>query len=208
MAGTPVLTSDGYTSIENVKAGDMVWSKNMLTGEIALKEVVRTFVNETYELVHVYINDEEIIATPEHPFYVTSKGWVGAGELRPGDILSLRNGDVAVVGAIWLELLVVPTKVYNFEVEDFHTYYVGDNSVLVHNVCLVKKKGVKIEVRTSNEHGLPHAHVSGNGPNTTVGLDKMPMKNHPNFSRKQAMVIEENWETIQNGIIEFFPKRP
>ena len=208
VAGTPVLTSDGYTSIENVKAGDMVWSKNMLTGEIALKEVVRTFVNETYELVHVYINDEEIIATPEHPFYVTSKGWVGAGELRPGDILSLRNGDVAVVGAIWLELLVVPTKVYNFEVEDFHTYYVGDNSVLVHNVCLVKKKGVKIEVRTSNEHGLPHAHVSGNGPNTTVGLDKMPMKNHPNFSRKQAMVIEENWETIQNGIIEFFPKRP
>lgn len=128
--------------------------------------------------------------------------------MRPGDILSLRNGDVAVVGAIWLELLVVPTKVYNFEVEDFHTYYVGDNSVLVHNVCLVKKKGVKIEVRTSNEHGLPHAHVSGNGPNTTVGLDKMPMKNHPNFSRKQAMVIEENWETIQNGIIEFFPKRP
>ena len=24
---------------------------------------------------------------------------------------------------------------YNFEVEDYHTYYVGDNAVLVHNEC-------------------------------------------------------------------------
>ena len=28
-----------------------------------------------------------------------------------------------------------PVKVYNFEVEDFHTYYVSDTHVLVHNVC-------------------------------------------------------------------------
>lgn len=25
--------------------------------------------------------------------------------------------------------------VYNFEVEDFHTYYVSDNAILVHNYC-------------------------------------------------------------------------
>ena len=34
-------------------------------------------------------------------------------------------------GAIWRELLDASTKVYNFEVEDFHTYYVGENSALV-----------------------------------------------------------------------------
>ena len=28
-----------------------------------------------------------------------------------------------------------PITVYNFEVEDFHTYYVSDSAVLVHNVC-------------------------------------------------------------------------
>ena len=135
VAGTPVLTSDGYTTIENVKAGDKVWAKNELTGEKSLKEVVRTFVNETHELVHVYVNGEEIVATPEHPFYVTTKGWVGAGELQPGDILSLQSGGIATVGAIWIELLDVPTKVYNFEVEDFHTYYVGGDAILVHNSC-------------------------------------------------------------------------
>ena len=27
-----------------------------------------------------------------------------------------------------------PVKVYNFQGEDFHTYYVGENNILVHNV--------------------------------------------------------------------------
>ena len=33
------------------------------------------------------------------------------------------------------EELEVEEVTYNFEVEDFHTYYVGENSVLVHNIC-------------------------------------------------------------------------
>ena len=35
-----------------------------------------------------------------------------------------------------IEELEVEEKTYNFEVEDFHTYYVGENSVLVHNICM------------------------------------------------------------------------
>ena len=31
-------------------------------------------------------------------------------------------------------------RVYNFEVEDFHTYFVSDASVLVHNACTKKKQ--------------------------------------------------------------------
>ena len=33
---------------------------------------------------------------------------------------------------------------YNFEVEDFHTYYVGDSGVLVHNMCNTSKIGKQI----------------------------------------------------------------
>ena len=32
----------------------------------------------------------------------------------------------------WLEEAIT---VYNFEVADYHTYYVGDEDVLVHNKC-------------------------------------------------------------------------
>jgi hypothetical protein len=33
------------------------------------------------------------------------------------------------------EILEAPVTVYNFEVEGWHTYYVSDSAVLVHNTC-------------------------------------------------------------------------
>ena len=78
---------------------------------------------------------EEIVATPEHPFYVPKKGWTSAAALRAGDQLVALNGELVTVEQVQHELLETPVKVYNFEVEDFHTYFVGDEPVLVHNTC-------------------------------------------------------------------------
>ena len=135
VAGTPVLASDETIPIETVLAGMQVWAMDPETGEKALKTVVRTFVNESDELIHVHTSAEEIICTPEHPFYVPTKGWTGAAQLRAGDILVLSNGSYVTVEKIQHEILESPVKVYNFEVEDFHTYFVGESSVLVHNLC-------------------------------------------------------------------------
>ena len=46
----------------------------------------------------------------------------------------------AQVTPLPMQILESPIKVYNFEVEDFHTYYVGEQSVLVHNECRLAKK--------------------------------------------------------------------
>jgi hypothetical protein len=135
VAGTAVLTALGVSVIEDIRTGDYVWSENPETGEKGLKKVVQTFVNETTELVHVYVNGEKITATPEHPFYNPIKGWTSAVELRAGDILVLRSGEYVIVELVQHEILEAPIKVYNFEVADYHTYYVGESAVLVHNVC-------------------------------------------------------------------------
>ena len=135
VAGTAILTSSGYVAIENIRAGDMVWASDPETGETELKPVVQTFRNETTELVHVTVNGEEIICTKEHPFYSPVKGWTAACRLRAGDILVLVNGEYVVVEQVQHELLESPVATYNFEVQDFHTYYVGKESVLVHNLC-------------------------------------------------------------------------
>ena len=37
------------------------------------------------------------------------------------------------------EILEAPIFVYNFQVEDYHTYYVTDSGVLVHNSCGTQK---------------------------------------------------------------------
>lgn len=51
------------------------------------------------------------------------------------DRLVSVNGSYVVVEKIQHELLESPITVYNFEVEDYHTYYVGETGVLVHNTC-------------------------------------------------------------------------
>ena len=133
--GTPVLVAGGFIAIEDIKIGDMVWAENPDTGEKELKEVVQTFINETTELIYVQVGSEEIITTPEHPFYSPTKGWTAACQLRAGDILVLQNGKYVTVENVQHEILEAPITVYNFEVADFHTYYVGKSAVLVHNTC-------------------------------------------------------------------------
>ena len=96
---------------------------------------MRTFLNEKDELVHVQVNGETITCTTEHPFYVQGKGWIAAKDLKIGDKLELQNGEDAFVDTIRREKLAEPIQVFNFEVEDFHTYYVGAGCVLVHNMC-------------------------------------------------------------------------
>ena len=135
IAGTLVATETGYVTIENIKVGDLVWAHDPETGETALKPVVQTFRNETTEWIHVTVKGETLTCTPEHPFYVPKKGWTSAIDLRAGDILVMLNGEYVVVEQVQHELLESPETTYNFEVEDYHTYYVSTVEVLVHNAC-------------------------------------------------------------------------
>ena len=79
------------------------------------------------------INGEEIVTTETHPFYVNNRGFVNAGELKVGDELLDPNKNILLVENFDVELTDEPTKVYNFQVEDYHTYHVSGLGVLVHN---------------------------------------------------------------------------
>ena len=160
--GTAILTATGYVAIENIRIGDMVWSENPETGEKALKRVVQTFVNETIELVHVFVNGEEIVTTPEHPFWVPKKGWINSISLRAGDILVLQNGKYVTVEQVQHEILERPATVYNFKVEDFHTYYVTNSSILVHNANCGPLKG-KNAVNAANKLGYKATNYFSKG---------------------------------------------
>ena len=192
--GTPVLTACGYIAIEKIKEGDMVWSEDPETGEKTLKQVVKTFVNQTNELVHVWVNSEEIIATPEHPFYLPQKGWTAACRLRAGDILILQDGRYAIVEKIQHEILETPVTVYNFEVADFHTYYVGLNSVLVHNTCGGKP---------TSPNQMQNQVKRGQAPKTVVRVDNPTIKGqlpHVHFSDGTALNIDGSVHDAMNGI--------
>jgi len=107
---------------------------NPETGESAYKEVQQVFVSKTDVLVHIEVNGEDIKATMTHPFLVDGR-WIAAKDLRAGDLLTLADGTKVSIEKVRYEKLTAPVLVYNFEVADFHTYYVGNSQVLVHNTC-------------------------------------------------------------------------
>lgn len=135
IAGTLVATANGLVAIENIKAGDKVMATDPETMEIAEKTVVETYVRTDSKLYHIIINGEEFVTTETHPFYVQGKGFIEAGKLNVGDKLLDISGKTLVIDDITIEVTEEPTTVYNFQVEDFHTYHVGENGVFVHNTC-------------------------------------------------------------------------
>ena len=151
IAGTLVLTEDGPKALESIHTGDYVWAWDESAGDVALKQVIETYINETNELTHIIVNGEEIVCTPSHPFYAPQKGWTEACRLRAGDILVLVNGEYVVVEKVQHELLESPVKVYNFQVQDYHTYYVANIGVLVHNSCSGGRHGGEQHRTTVNE---------------------------------------------------------
>jgi Pretoxin HINT domain len=76
---------------------------------------------------------EVIRATPGHPFWVDGSGWVAAGDLTFDEHLRTSAGDTVRVLAGHTG--GAAETVYNFEVEGWHTYFVGRLGALVHNGC-------------------------------------------------------------------------
>ena len=133
IAGTLIHCEDGLKKIEDVQVGDKVLAYNEETGEQAYKTVLHLFRNESKDWTGITVNDKEIVSTPGHKYYLPlTKQWVSAKDLKVGDTVLLSNGQLAKVQKIRSIHYDTPQTTYNFEVEDFHTYYV-ETGVLVHN---------------------------------------------------------------------------
>ena len=133
VAGTMILTAMGLKAMETIQAGDQVIATNPDTFQTGEKKVVETYINKTTCIVKIIIQNEVICTTMNHPFYVKGQGFLAAGKLSMGDEIMNASGGSYPVECVELE--EKQETVYNFQVEDYHTYYVGENSVLVHNDC-------------------------------------------------------------------------
>jgi hypothetical protein len=150
IAGTKVITDEGEKPIEEIQVGEKVLSQNVETGEKGYKEVKQLFVHEVDTLYHVQIKGITISNTEEHPYWVVGKGWVEAKDLKIGDQVLLASGEKAAIENVTKEKLETPVKVYNFEVADWHTYFVADIGVLVHNDCTGKDIGEGVVYKRTN----------------------------------------------------------
>ncbi|HOP99550.1 MAG TPA: polymorphic toxin-type HINT domain-containing protein [Acetivibrio clariflavus] len=81
----------------------------------------------------MYINEKEINTIDTHPFWSKGNGWTENGELKTGDMLKLYSSELKTVEKAEIEVFDKTVKVYNFEVEGWHTYFVTEQGILVHN---------------------------------------------------------------------------
>ena len=145
-AGTKVKTDHGEKNIEDIQVGDRVLSKDETTGEVAYKEVTATFNHETDEIYKIHVGGQAIEATYNHPFWVDGKGWTFVKDLKVGDLLVQSGGNTLKIDSI--ELLHKHVTVYNMTVDEFHTYFVSDLGIWVHNTkCSYKDITVGKSVR-------------------------------------------------------------
>jgi pretoxin HINT domain-containing protein len=130
VAGTLVRTALGLTPIETIQPGDRVLSQDQDTGELAYKIVSATTVRPPGKLVRIRLGSESLTATLGHPFWVSGSGWRMAKELQSGDLLHGLSASLPIDS---VEQLPDEQQAYNLVVNDFNTYFVGQQGLLVHD---------------------------------------------------------------------------
>jgi hypothetical protein len=131
VAGTLVKLLDGTDIvIEEVNVGDEILTYNVELGKNE-KGIVGDLKKHTVDsVIRLTLDNENIIlTTSEHPFYVEGK-WITASKLQPLDVCLKSDGSESIISTV--EVLEESHEVFNLlNVEPTHTFYV--NGILVHN---------------------------------------------------------------------------
>jgi hypothetical protein len=124
--------------IESVEVGDLVWAWDEAMDLLVKRPVRKLFQHGQRPAVEIRFaaaggTEGSVTSTTEHPFWVEGRGWVGACELQPGDVLkSIDEG--AALRVLRVLCVAARFEVFNFEVHGAHNYFVGASGALVHNL--------------------------------------------------------------------------
>jgi hypothetical protein len=137
--GVEFFLEDGGTAVVTAAEPPRVWEPPPPGTDAdgnSLKNVVGTVkYSGHYPVLDLRVGGQTFRTTPGHPFYSqTRRGWVDAGALRVGELLQDKAGRPVPVEGVSAEAFGY-IELYNLEVEDYHTYFVGigENAVWTHN---------------------------------------------------------------------------
>ena len=125
--GTKIsMADDSEKNIEDISIGDEVKSWNEVTNKYENNFVTKTYKHKVNESLLMLNN--LIKTTTNHPFYSNNQ-WVDAGDLKVGSEIVHISGEKHKIKNI--QSIDNVKMVYNFEVENTHTYFA--ENYLVHN---------------------------------------------------------------------------
>ena len=197
VAGTMILTAEGLVAIENIKAGDMVIATDPETGVTAPKAVLETYIRKTSHLVYLTVCGETIVSTYDHPYYVKGKNFVNVCDLWIGAELVDNNGNIHLVEQLYREELGnYSVVVYNFQVDNYHTYHVSNIGIIVHNAGRNYSSETKQYVQDRQEQGHQfekqmHEKLKSKNPTAEDQVRVKPMDEFGNAKRAGGNYLDD-----------------
>lgn len=155
-ADTLVATPTGEQAIGTLVVGQKVQASNPATKTVSTQTVQRVFINQDTDLVDVTlaghpagkqnklqqvavvshgsqappVRIETVHTTQKHP-WLTTRGWIRAGQLHLGDQVQQLDGATATV--VGLRIIAGSAFMYDLTVSNVHTFAVGSGQFVVHN---------------------------------------------------------------------------
>ena len=132
IAGTEItLANEDVKNIEDIAVGEEVLTYNEDKKETEAGVVGDLKKHEVDSVIRLTLDNENVIVTTaEHPFYVVDSGWVKAGELQPLDVCLKEDGKESLISSV--EVLEEKHEVFNLlSVSENHNFFA--NGILVHN---------------------------------------------------------------------------
>lgn len=131
-AGTLVRSLSGSRPIEDLCVGDLVLTQDTKTGALSYRPVLVVHHNPPSKTFTISLGGETIVSSPFHRFWQAGKGWIMARDLKPGDAIRTLSGLARVTtideGPV--------QKVYNLDVAETASFFVGEDGALVHDNTL------------------------------------------------------------------------
>jgi hypothetical protein len=183
-ATTTVATPSGAIAIANLKVGDQVLAYDTKTGQTGPHTVEAVMAKTDPVVEHLQMDSGLIETTPNHPFFTMDRGWVEAGNLKPGEKVRTDTGTDATVVSFTLES--TPTTMWDITVDGAHDFFVGTGAVLVHNCDVF----VPFEAGNLNYDAAQYVKANMYAPSSEFGdLPAPDLTSLPKVVRFGAVVI-------------------
>ena len=157
---------------------------------------MEVYKNKTSSMINLVIAGKLIETTPGHLFRLSQGAWRPASELKVGDTVITSDGTEATVESTEKIDYDEDIDIYNLNVADFHTYFVADTGVLVHNNC-----GGNIgEIIVKVEHGYDFGKMGIYVEHPDITVDWSKFTEHGLERMNQRGITQEMVnDFVQNG---------
>ncbi|MDR6841144.1 RHS repeat-associated core domain-containing protein [Pseudoxanthomonas sacheonensis] len=209
-ADTEVATPEGLKRIADLRPGDKVLAYAEWKDETQIEEVTDLILSHHEQTIVTLTlaSGEKLEVTGGHPLH-TPTGWRAAQLLQAGGQLDIKgpDGNLRPVGIDEVELRQETIPVYNLEISNAHTFFVGADGVLAHNavhhVCTNKNKKYSDKFRDLFEKNGLGKFKNGNSRKDVLNdpLNRLDLPGHqgPHNPEMNQQTLDRLRDADRNG---------